>query len=160
MMTFFVTHSVFHQHLRRLTLAGFVMFVAAMPVALTSPTLANASDPAVEAMGEYLMFQDYLSGVIRPEQIDQSIFEAVVFIDTRTSDQFEAGSIPGALHIEWREVIERIDEIPQDQKTILFCNTGVLSAQAVFALRVAGFENVLVLQGGYQGWQENAAYKP
>ncbi|NBQ82941.1 MAG: rhodanese-like domain-containing protein [Alphaproteobacteria bacterium] len=120
--------------------------MAAMPVALTSPTVANASDPAVEAMGEYLMFQDYLSGVIRPEQIDQSIFEA--------------GSIPGALHIEWREVIERIDEIPQDQKTILFCNTGVLSAQAVFALRVAGFENVLVLQGGYQGWQENAAYKP
>ena len=159
-MTCFVTYSVFHQHLRRLTLAGFVMFVAAMPVALTSPTLANASEDVVEAMGEYLMFQDYLSGVIRPEQIDQSIFEAVVFIDTRTSDQFEAGSIPGALHIEWREVIERIDEIPQDQKTILFCNTGVLSAQAVFALRVAGFENVLVLQGGYQGWQENAAYKP
>jgi rhodanese-related sulfurtransferase len=159
-MTCFVTHSVFHQYLRRLTLAGFVMFVAVMPVALTSPTLANASEDVVEAMGEYLMFQDYLSGVIRPEQIDQSIFEAVVFIDTRTSDQFEAGSIPGALHIEWREVIERIDEIPQDQKTILFCNTGVLSAQAVFALRVAGFENVLVLQGGYQGWQENAAYKP
>jgi len=159
-MTYFVTQCVFHQHLRRLTLAGFAVIMAAMPVALTSPTLANASNPTVEAMGEYLMFQDYLSGVIRPEQIDQSIFEAVVFIDTRTSDQFEAGSIPGALHIEWREVIERIDEIPQDQKTILFCNTGVLSAQAVFALRVAGFENVLVLQGGYQGWQENAAYKP
>ena len=104
-------------------------------------TLAN--DAAVEAMGEYLMFQDYQSGIIMPQQIDQSIYERVVFIDTR-----------------WREVIERIDDIPEDQKTILFCNTGALSAQAVFALRVAGRENVLVLQGGFSGWQDNAAYQP
>jgi len=160
MMICFSIFPFFRKKLRRFFGAGFAVILAAMPVAFSSPVMANASEDVVEAMGEYLMFQDYLSGVIRPEQIDQSIFEAVVFIDTRTSDQFEAGSIPGALHIEWREVIDRIDEIPQDQKTILFCNTGMLSAQAVFALRVAGFENVLVLQGGYQGWQENAAYKP
>ena len=122
------------------------------------PALAN--DAAVEAMGEYLMFQDYQSGVIMPQQIDQSIFKRVVFIDTRSEEEFETATIPGARHIEWREVIERIDDIPEDQKTILFCNTGALSAQAVFALRVAGRENVLVLQGGFSGWQENAAYQP
>ena len=119
-----------------------------------------AKDSAVEAMGEYLMFQDYQSGIIMPQQIDQSIFERVVFIDTRSEEEFETTTIPGARHIEWREVIERIDEIPEDQKTILFCNTGALSAQAVFALRVAGRDNVLVLQGGFSGWQENAAYQP
>lgn len=122
------------------------------------PALAN--DAAVEAMGEYLMFQDYQSGIIMPQQIDQSIFERVVFIDTRSEEEFETTTIPGARHIEWREVIERIDDIPEDQKTILFCNTGALSAQAVFALRVAGRENVLVLQGGFSGWQQNAAYQP
>ena len=119
-----------------------------------------AKDSAVEAMGEYLMFQDYQSGIIMPQQIDQSIFERVVFIDTRSEEEFETTTIPGARHIEWREVIERIDEIPKDQKTILFCNTGALSAQAVFALRVAGRDNVLVLQGGFSGWQANAAYQP
>ena len=119
-----------------------------------------AKDSAVEAMGEYLMFQDYQSGIIMPQQIDKSIFERVVFIDTRSKEEFETTTIPGARHIEWREVIERIDEIPEDQKTILFCNTGALSAQAVFALRVAGRDNVLVLQGGFSGWQENAAYQP
>ena len=122
------------------------------------PALAN--DAAVEAMGEYLMFQDYQSGIIMPQQIDQSIFERVVFIDTRSEEEFRAATIPGARHIEWREVIERIDDIPEDQKTILFCNTGALSAHAVFALRVAGRENVLVLQGGFSGWQQNAAYQP
>ena len=44
--------------------------------------------------------------------------------------------------------------------TILFCNTGSLSAQAAFALRVAGRENVLLLQTGFIGWQADAAYKP
>ena len=122
------------------------------------PGLAN--DAAVEAMGEYLMFQDYQSGIIMPQQIDQSIFERVVFIDTRSEEEFRGATIPGARHIEWREVIERIDDIPEGQKTILFCNTGALSAQAVFALRVAGRDNVLVLQGGLTGWQENAAYQP
>ena len=122
------------------------------------PGLAN--DAAVEAMGEYLMFQDYQSGIIMPQQIDQSIFERVVFIDTRSEEEFRAATIPGARHIEWREVIDRIDDIPEGQKTILFCNTGALSAQAVFALRVAGRDNVLVLQGGLTGWQENAAYQP
>ena len=122
------------------------------------PALAN--DAAVEAMGEYLMFQDYQSGIIMPQQIDQSIFERVVFIDTRSEEEFRATTISGARHIEWREVIERIDDIPEDQKTILFCNTGALSAQAVFALRVAGRDNVLVLQGGFLGWQDKAAYQP
>ena len=122
------------------------------------PVLAN--DAAVEAMGEYLMFQDYQSGIIMPQQIDQSIFGRVVFIDTRSEEEFKVATIPGARHIEWREVIERMDDIPEDQKTILFCNTGALSAQAVFALRVAGRDNVLVLQGGFSGWQENAAYQP
>jgi len=64
----------------------------------------------------------------------------------------EAMEIEGAVHIEWREVFSRLDEIPKDRKTILFCNTGALSAQAAFGLRVLGYENVLILQGGYTDW--------
>jgi 3-mercaptopyruvate sulfurtransferase SseA len=35
---------------------------------------------------------------------------------------------------------------------LIYCNTGSLSAQAGFALRVAGWSNVRILQGGYQEW--------
>ena len=48
-------------------------------------------------------------------QIDQSVFEAVTFIDTRDLEQFEKQTIPGAIHIEWRQVLERNDEIPREQ---------------------------------------------
>src|SRR5210317_627 len=121
---------------------------------------AKANEAVIEAMGEYLMFQEYESGIILPQQIDQSVFEAVTWIDARDSKQFDKKTIPGAIHIEWRQVIERMDEIPTERKVIVFCNTGSLSAQAAFALRVAGFDNVVVMQSGFLGWLENAAYRP
>ena len=127
---------------------------------LLSSMSAKANEAIIEAMGEYLMFQEYESGIILPQQIDQSVFEAVTWIDTRDSEQFDKQTIPGAIHIEWRQVIERIDEIPTDRKVIVFCNTGSLSAQAAFALRVAGFDNVVVMQSGFLGWLDNAAYHP
>ena len=120
----------------------------------------QADEAAVEAMQEYLMFSEYEAGIILPNQIDQTVFETATFIDTRDADQFDAAHIPTAINIEWREVLDRIDEIPEAGLTILYCNTGSLSAQAVFALRVAGRDNVVVLQSGFTGWQETAAYKP
>ena len=131
-----------------------------MSLALMLPGTTSANGAAIEAMAEYLMFQEFESGIILPQQIDESIFRAVTFIDTRDVEQFEKQTIPGAVHIEWRQVLERMDEIPTDQKVIVFCNTGSLSAQAAFALRVAGFDNVVVMQSGFLGWLENAAYKP
>lgn len=121
---------------------------------------AVANEEAIEAMNDYMAFQEYESGIMVPQQIDQTVFEASTFIDTRDADQFAEATIPGAINIEWRQVLDRIDEIPESGKVILFCNTGSLSAQATFALRVAGRENVVVLQSGFIGWQKEAAYKP
>lgn len=135
--------------------------VVAATVALavqTAPVLAQ--DAAIDAMQEYMMFSEYEAGIILPQQIDQTVFETALFVDTRDAGQFEEGTIPGAANIEWREVLDRIDEIPEDRMTILFCNTGSLSAQAAFALRVAGRSNVVVLQSGFTGWQQDAAYRP
>lgn len=125
-----------------------------------APLTATAQEPTVEAMQDYMMFSEYEAGIILPQQIDQQVFETALFIDTRSADQFAANHIPGAVNIEWRQVLERIDEIPSDRMTILYCNTGSLSAQATFALRVAGHSNVVVLQSGMTGWTETAAYKP
>ncbi len=121
---------------------------------------AVAQDTAIDAMQEYLMFSDYEAGIILPQELDQTVFETALFVDTRDAGQFEEDTIPGAVNIEWREVLDRIEEIPEDRMTILFCNTGSLSAQAAFALRVAGRSNVVVMQTGFTGWQQDAAYKP
>lgn len=136
-----------------------IMAVATVALGLhAAPVMAQ--ETAIEAMQEYLMFQDYESGIILPQQIDQGVFETALFVDTRDAGQFDTETIPGAVNIEWREVLDRIDEIPEDRMTILFCNTGSLSAQAAFALRVAGRSNVVVMQTGLNGWKQDAAWKP
>jgi len=111
-------------------------------------------------MQEYLDFATYEAGIIIPEQISKDVFEKITFIDTRDEGQYSEETIPGAINIEWREILARKNEIPKDRKVILFCNTGSNSAQASFALRVIGMENVLVLQTGIIGWKKTAAYKP
>jgi len=144
-----------------MTMTRFCAALAAFALVVPAAAQAGPSrDAAVEAMQEYLMFSGYEAGIILPQQIDRTVFDAALFVDTRDAAQFEAGTIPGAVHVEWREVLDRIDEIPADRMTILFCNTGSLSAQAAFALRVAGRDNVVVMQSGFQGWQETAAYRP
>jgi len=120
---------------------------------------AAASDLADEITG-YMDFATYEAGIILPQQLTEDVFSSVTFVDTRDAEQFEAGTIPGARHIEWREIPARLDELPQDGMVVLFCNTGSLSAQATFAARVMGRENVLVLQSGFLGWAETAAFKP
>jgi len=138
---------------------AFFRAAALVAIGLSVPMVAHADDLGDEIIG-YMDFATYESGIILPQQLTQDVFEASTFVDTRDADQFAAGSIPTAINIEWREIPGRLDEIPDSGMVILFCNTGSLSAQAVFAARLMGHENVLVLQTGLQGWQQNAAYKP
>ncbi|AXS39834.1 rhodanese-like domain-containing protein [Breoghania sp. L-A4] len=135
------------------------MLIAALAACLVALPV-RADEDAIEAMQGYMEFAPYDAGIIVPEQLTEDVFPDILFIDTRDAEQFSAETIPGAVNIEWREVLGRIDEIPDDGKVVVFCNTGSLSAQAAFALRVAGRENVVVLQTGLIGWKQNAPYRP
>jgi rhodanese-related sulfurtransferase len=42
---------------------------------------------------------------------------------------------------------------------LVYCNAGTLSAQAGFALRVAGMENVRILQGGISEWKTKGGFE-
>jgi rhodanese-related sulfurtransferase len=41
---------------------------------------------------------------------------------------------------------------------LLYCNGGTLSSQAAFALKIAGVENVLILQGGFDQWKKEGGF--
>jgi rhodanese-related sulfurtransferase len=62
------------------------------------------------------------------------------------------------VNIEWRQVLSKRDDIPKNKPVIIYCNTGSLSAQSGFALRVAGYENVRILQGGFAEWQAKGGF--
>jgi rhodanese-related sulfurtransferase len=124
----------------------------ACTLAATASAPLRADDAAVQAMEAYLDFADYGGGVIFSEQIEPVDYPRFFIIDARQASQFEAGALPGAVNIEWRQALARRHEIPRERPVLIYCHTGMLSAQAAFALRVAGWDNVRVLQGGYLEW--------
>lgn len=108
---------------------------------------------AVEAMQEYMDFAEYGEGAIATEQILDAGVAAFTFVDVRSPVQYQAEHIPGAMNIEWRQILARRAELPDDRPAVLYCDTGLLSSKAQFALRVAGVDNVKVLYGGLLMWR-------
>jgi rhodanese-related sulfurtransferase len=125
----------------------------ALAVQFTSLPVAAQDKAAVDAMESYLDFVDYGGATIFPEQIPKEDWKKFFVVDARDKDQFTKAHIPGAVNIEWRRALAERSRIPKDKPVLLYCNTGSLSAQAGFALRVAGYENVRILQGGFAEWQ-------
>ena len=129
----------------------------AMTLAATA-ALADNKAIAIDEMAAYLEFVDYGGGVIFAEQIPAEEWKKMLVIDARNEAQFTKAHIPGAIHMDWREVLARRQEIPKDKAVLIYCNTGSLSAQAGFALRVAGWENVRILQGGMEEWAAKGGF--
>lgn len=113
---------------------------------------------AIDEMAGYLEFVDYGGGVIFAEQIPKDEWPRMVVIDARDAGQFAKGHIPGAINMDWRQVLAKRDSIPKNKAVLIYCNTGSLSAQAGFALRVAGWENVRILQGGMEEWKAKGGF--
>lgn len=135
-----------------------IIATAALVVSLPA---ANAQDNGklADTLNGYLEFVEYGGGTIQPKQIPKEDLVKFFVIDARDAGQFETGRIPSATNIEWRQVVSRRSEIPKDKPVLIYCNTGSLSAQAGFALRLLGYENVLILQDGFQGWRLSQGVK-
>ena len=125
---------------------------------LATAALADNKAIATDEMEAYLEFVDYGGGVIFAEQIPKDEWPKMVLIDARDPAQFAKGHIPGAINMDWRQVLAKRNAIPKNKPVLIYCNTGSLSAQAGFALRVAGWENVRILQGGMSEWQAKGGF--
>jgi rhodanese-related sulfurtransferase len=133
-----------------------VVVVAAWSV----PAVSYAEDKAaVAAMEAYFDFSEYEGGTILPEQIPAEDWKNIYVIDTRDAEQFQKAHIPGAVNIDWRKVLGQRSKLPNNKMVLLYCNAGTLSSQAAIALRVAGMENVRILQGGFTEWKAKGGFE-
>jgi rhodanese-related sulfurtransferase len=131
-----------------------IPFTVTVVMLFSGAAVADQKAAVIDEMAGYLEFVDYGGATIFAEQIPKSEYSNMMVIDARDAGQFAKGHIPGAVNIEWRKVLEQRTRIPKDKMVLIYCNTGSLSAQAGFALRVAGYENVKILQGGFEEWRE------
>jgi molybdopterin/thiamine biosynthesis adenylyltransferase/rhodanese-related sulfurtransferase len=78
----------------------------------------------------------------------------IELIDVREPAEFEIVSIPGAKLIPKDGILrgEVLSELPQDKQLILYCKTGVRSAECLAAVKRAGFSDAVHVQGGVTAW--------
>ena len=74
---------------------------------------------------------------------------SVRVVDVRSQAEWDAGHLPGALHIPLGYLPERLDEISRDQRVVVYCQSGARSAIAASLLQAHGFSDVGNLIGGY-----------
>jgi rhodanese-related sulfurtransferase len=140
--------------LKHLALAA----LTATSLLLAPAVQADNKAVAVDEMEAYLEFVDYGGGVIFAEQIPADEWKKMIVIDARDAGQFAKGHIPGAINMDWRQVLVKRNTIPKDKPVLIYCSTGSLSAQAGFAMRVAGWDNLRILQGGMEEWKAKGGF--
>lgn len=118
------------------------------------PAHSNGIDKATaEALESYFDFVDANGGTLLSEQIPAEDWKKLHVLDVRDAGPYAKEHIPGAVNIEWRRVFAERGKLPKDKTILVYCNTSSFAAQAAMALRIAGFENVRLLYGGFNDWK-------
>ncbi len=79
-----------------------------------------------------------------------------MLVDVREDHEWQAGHLPGAVHIG-KGIIERdIETKVPDTSTemVLYCGGGFRSALAADNLQKMGYTNVVSMDGGFRGWKD------
>lgn len=128
-------------------------FLFASLLSLTPSAFAVDKDDLTAVLQDYMEMASFGDGVITADQVKALMKEqAIFFIDARQEQDFNASHIPGAVNIDWRYVLSELDQIPQDQLVVVYCDTGILSSKAHMALRLVGYDQARVLFNGYSAW--------
>ena len=86
------------------------------------------------------------------EWIDRK--ENIFLVDVREPAEFEIVSIPGAVLIPKGEFLNgsALERMPQDKRIVLYCKSGMRSAEALAIVKGAGFADAVHLGSGVVGW--------
>ncbi|MFB6120905.1 MAG: sulfurtransferase [Halobacteriaceae archaeon] len=91
-----------------------------------------------------------------------------VLVDTRDPEEYEAGHIPGAVNLDWRELVDEetrglkdraevgaiLDDrgIVPEKRIVLYCNTARRISHTYVVLRWMGYEDVAFYEGSLTAW--------
>ncbi len=148
------------------TLLGRLMVYDALD--MTYRTIKIRKDPATPKITELIDYEAFCGAVtedaaeaasnatITPlelrEMLDSS--EKFALIDVREPVEWDINRIEGAELIP-KSTIESGDglaKLPHDRVPVLYCKTGVRSAEALAVVKKAGFSDAIHLQGGIVAW--------
>ena len=116
--------------------------------------------PFIMAADEYVSPESVPGATTIDTAKAKSLFaKGVVFVDVRSDADWEAGRIPGAVHLEWDKVLSEASlahVVPKDGEVVFYCN-GVRcprSSKAAAAAVVWGFTRVYYYRLGFPDWKQ------
>jgi thiosulfate/3-mercaptopyruvate sulfurtransferase len=93
-----------------------------------------------------------------------------VVVDTREPDEFAAGHLPGAVNLDWKELVDQETRglksrdsvetlladrgISPEKQVVLYCNTARRISHTFVVLRHLGYEDVAFYEGSLTDWAE------
>jgi sulfur-carrier protein adenylyltransferase/sulfurtransferase len=147
-------------------LLGRLMVYDALQMSYRTITIRkDPSTPKITELIDYEKFCGVVSDDVAEAAADSTITPRelrellesgtkVALIDVREPVEWDINHIDGAQLIP-KSLIdsgEGLAKLPQDRMPVLYCKTGVRSAEALAALKKAGFADAVHLQGGIVAW--------
>ena len=131
-------------------------------------TIKIRKDPQTPKITELIDYEDFCGVVsdeaaaasadstLTPRELRELLDSGkkVALIDVREPVEWEINHIDGAQLVPKSTIEsgEGLAKLPQDRIPVLYCKTGVRSAEALVAVKKAGFSDAMHLQGGIVAW--------
>ncbi|MBV8350577.1 MAG: adenylyltransferase/sulfurtransferase MoeZ, partial [Mycolicibacterium sp.] len=131
-------------------------------------TIRIRKDPETPKITELIDYEDFCGVVsddaaeaasestVTPREVRELLAagKKLALIDVREPVEWDINHIEGAELIpkSTLESGEGLAKLPHDRVPVLYCKTGVRSAEALAAVKKAGFADALHLQGGIVAW--------
>jgi thiosulfate/3-mercaptopyruvate sulfurtransferase len=130
-----------------------------------------------ETSGEAPSVEPTTYEVVPPEEtplvgladVEAAMDTDAVIVDTREAWEYEEGHIPGAVRLDWQELVDEesrglkprvemerlLDErgITRDRPVVLYCNTARRISHTYVVLRYLGYEDVAFYEGSLTEWE-------
>ena len=134
-------------------------------LAMSYRTLTIRKDSATRKITELIDYDEFCGAVsedaaagsaITPRELRDLLDSGknVALIDVREPVEWDINHIDGAQLIPTSLISsgEGLAKLPRDRTPVLYCKTGVRSAEALAAVKKAGFADAVHLQGGIVAW--------
>ena len=130
-------------------------------------TITIRKDPSAPKITELVDYEEFCGAVsedaptppgstITPRELRELLDSGkkLALIDVREPAEWDIVHIDGAQLIPQSLLNsgEGLAQLPQDRMAVLYCKTGVRSAEALAAVKRAGFSDAVHLQGGIVAW--------
>jgi rhodanese-related sulfurtransferase len=143
-------------------MAGFVLVIALVSAGL------DRNQAIWDTDGRQAVIDRHLEQFLPPASLEQVRAwsgggdAGVIIVDSRSSEDFAAGHIPGARSVPvWapdKALAALVEELGEDKRLVIYCQSSQCSFSGMLAarLRHMGFERTSIYHEGWAGWQEAA----